>query len=98
MAPRSCNCERKKYQYLLILEDEEIKSITNYMVYFKGVKNDTQKAMKVEWIRASSIFRQHHQKRYFILPTIPDNNMEPIPPRIVCINAVCAILNAEKKK
>ena len=35
IAPRSHNCKRKKCQYLLILEDEEIKSIANYMVYFK---------------------------------------------------------------
>ena len=97
MAPRSCNRPRK-CQCLLILEDEEITSVANYMVYFKGLKNDTQKAMMAEWIRASSIFKGQHKKRCFILPTIADDNAEPIPPRMVCINAVCAILNVGKNK
>ena len=54
--------------------------------------------MIAEWIRASSIFKQHYKKCCFILPTIPDNNIEPILPRMVYVNAVCAILNVEKKK
>lgn len=100
-APKGSNTSNRqtKCDCMFFLNDDEVNAVCRYMLYFAGIKLDSQKTLLSEMIRVSSVFKAQYKQRCFVLPLIQnETNTEPIPPRMVCINAVCSILNVGRKK
>ena len=62
-----------------------------------GLKNDVQKEVISEWIRLSQVFKLQFKSKCYVLPVFQDES-SIVNPRIIYINAVCAILGVGKRK